>query len=66
MDQTVTNETSLKLAGGFAIENTYEDLGVTRFNSSAVHEFPKLNIAKASTTIDRKALNIFNDFVQPS
>ena len=64
MDQTVSNETSLKPASGFAMKNTKEDLGVTQYNNSVVHEFAKLNIEKASNKINRKPLNIFNDCAQ--
>ena len=46
------------------MENTQEDLGVTQYNSSVVHEYAKLNIAKALNRIDRKVLNMFNVFVQ--
>ena len=66
MDNTTSNETSLKPAEGFAIKSAHEDLGVTQYNSSVVHEFVKLNIAKASNRIDRKILNMFNVFVQSS
>ena len=48
MDQTVSNEISLKPASGFAIKSTHEDLGVTQYTSSVVHKFVKLNIAKTS------------------
>ena len=66
MDQTVLNEISFKLAGGFAMKNTQEDLAVTQYNSTVVHEFAKLNIAKALNRVDRKALNMFNVFVKSS
>ena len=66
MDQTVSSENSFKPADGFAIKNTQEDLGVTQFNCSIVHEFAKLNIEKASSKIDRKALNTFDVFLQSS
>ena len=66
MNKTASDETRLKLAGGFAIKNTYEDLGVTQHNSSVVNEFAKLNIEKASNKIDRKAMNMFNVFVLTS
>ena len=64
MDQAISNETTLKPAVGFAVKNTQEELGVTLYNSSIVHEFVKLNIEKALNKIDRKALNMFNVFVQ--
>ena len=66
MDKTATNETSLKPAGGFAIENTQEDLEVIQYNRAVVHEFAKLNIKKASNKIDRKGLIMFNVFVKSS
>ena len=66
MDETFSNDTSLKPADGFAIENTREEFGETQYNSSVVHEFAKLNIEKASNKVDRKALNMFNVFVQSS
>ena len=66
MYKTASNETSLKPAGGFAIKNTQEDLEVIQYNSSVVHEFAKLSIKKASNKVDRKALNMFNVFVQSS
>ena len=66
MDTTTSNEASLKPAEGFAIKSTHEDLGVTQYNSSVVHEFVKLNITKASNRIDRKALSVFNVFVKSS
>ena len=66
MATKTSNEASLKPAKGFAIKSTHEDLGVTQYNSSVVHKFVKLNIAKASNRYDRKALNMFNVFVQSS
>ena len=66
MDQTVSNEINLKPASGFAKENFQQDLEVTQYNSSVVHEFAKLNIEKASNKIDRKNLKTFNVFVQSS
>ena len=66
MNDTASNETSLKLAGSFALENTQKNLEVTQPKSSVVHEFAKLNIEKATNKIDRKALNMFNVFVKSS
>ena len=66
MDKTASNKTSLKPAKGFATKNTQEEFGDTQYNSSVVHEFAKLNIEKASNKIDRKALKMFNVFVQSS
>ena len=66
MDKAVSNKTSFIPAGSFAIKNTHEDLGVTQYNSTVVNEFAKLKIEKASNKIDRKALNMFNVFVQKS
>ena len=66
MNKIVSNETSLKPAGAFAIKNTNEDLGVTQYNSRIFHGFAKLNIEKASSKIDRKALNTFDVFLQSS
>ena len=66
MDKLVSSETSLKPAGGFGIKRTREDLGVTQYNRSDVNEFAILNIKKASNKIDRKALDMFNVFVQSS
>ena len=66
MDNTTSNEFSFKPAGSFANKNTQEDFGVTQYSSAVVYEFAKLNIAKASNRIDRKALNMFNVFVKSS
>ena len=66
MDKTASNDTSLKPADGFAIENTQEKFGDTQYNSSVVQKFAKLNIEKASNKIDRIALKMFNVFVQSS
>ena len=63
MDKAVSNKTSFIPAGSFAIKNTHEDLGVTQYNISVVHKFAELNIVKAFNKIDRKALNMFNDYV---
>ena len=66
MNDTASNETSLKLAGSFALENTQKNLEVTQPKSSIVHEFAKLNIEKATNKFDRKALNVYNVFVKLS
>ena len=66
MDQDVSNKTSIKLTSRFAMENIYEDLGVTQHNNLVFHEFAKLNIEKASNKFDRKALNMFNNCIQSS
>ena len=66
MNDTASNETSLKLAGSFALENTQKNLGVTQLNSLVVHEFAQLNIEKATNKFDRKALNVYNVFVKLS
>ena len=66
MDKAASNKTSLKPASCLATKNTQKDLKVTQYNSSVVHKFVKLNIAKASNRYDRKALNMFNVFVQSS
>ena len=66
MNKIVSNETSLKPAGAFAIKNAYEDLGVTQYNSRIFHGFAKLNIEKASIKIDRKALDMFNVYIKSS
>ena len=66
MDKLVSSKTSLKLAGGFGIKRTWEDLAVTQYNRSDVNEFALLNIKKASNKVDKKALNVFNVFVQSS
>ena len=66
MNDTASNETSLKPAGSFALENAQKNLGITQNKSSVDHEFAKLNIEKATNNIDRKALNMFNVFVKSS
>ena len=66
MNDTALNETNLKLAGSFALENSQKNLGVTQPKSLVDHEFAKLNIEKATNNIDRKAWNMFNVFVKSS
>ena len=66
MDKAASNITSLKPASCLATKNTQKDLKVTQYNSSVVHEFARVNLEKASKKIDRKALILFNDFVQSS
>ena len=66
MEKITSNKTGFKPYVGFACKTSREDLGVNQYNSSVVQELAKLNIEKASNIIDRKALNMFNDFVQSS
>ena len=66
MDKAASNKTSLKPASCLATKNTQKDLKVTQYNTSVVQEFTKTNNEKASNKIDRKALILFNDFVQSS
>ena len=66
MDETASNEAILKMADGYAVQDIYEDLGVTQYNNSVLDDFVKLNIEKASDKIDRIVLNMFNDFVSSS